>query len=156
MPVAVTSTGSASLNTSKLLNAVTKPVIPVKPVMVPTNIFTPKPGGTAVGNAIRDIASELSGGHFGQGEAKIQPGETNEQYTNRLLQAVGSAAQTFKQNSSNSSNSSNMADSFKSGVTTEAVTGAIKTYAPTLIVIGVGIWAVRKFILKKGGSKRRY
>lgn len=134
-------------------NSITKP--PVKSVMPTNGLFTPKPGGTVFGNAIRDIASSVSGGHFGQGEMKLKEGETDEQYQNRILQAVGTAAQSLKDNSSNSSNSSSMADSFKAGVTNQAVTNVITKYAPTVIIIGLGYWAAKKFIFNKG-KKRSY
>ncbi|WP_118976510.1 hypothetical protein [Taibaiella koreensis] len=130
--------------------------IPVSPAPSVSGLFDPKPGGTVVGNAIRDAVSSLTGGHFGTGTMKLKEGETNEEYLNRMAQAAGSAAEAFQNSSSNSSNSTNMADSFKTGVTGTAVLNAVKTYAPIVILGGVAVLVARKFIFNKGTKRRAY
>jgi len=158
MPSQLTTAVNNIRNVAVKKNIIANPaaIIPIQPIKVTQGIFDPKPGGTAVGNAIRDAVSSLTGGHFGTGTMKLKDGETNEEYYNRLAKAAGSAAEAFQNSSSNSSNSSNMADSFKTGVTGTAVVNAVKTYAPIVILGGVAFLVAKKFIFNKGAKRRAY
>jgi predicted lipid-binding transport protein (Tim44 family) len=164
MPPIINAIGGNQIAVPLKKNVLTNPVLKVvakpnpAPPAAPTllgGLLGGKEGGTVVGNAIRDVVSQATDGHFGTGTMMQKAGETDEAYQNRLIQAAGSAAESFNNTAKNNSTSTNMADSFKSGVTQTAITNAIKTYAPTVILIGAGIFVVKKFILKKGGGSRR-
>jgi hypothetical protein len=47
-------------------------------------------------------------------------------------------------------------DTVTTATTAQKIQNAVSTYAPTVLVIGVGYFLVKKFILKKGSKRRRY
>lgn len=55
------------------------------------DLFKPKEGGTVAGNIFRGLASHFSDGQLGQGQMKIKPGESQDDYFKRLQKAMGSA-----------------------------------------------------------------
>ncbi len=102
------------------------------------------------GDVLRDLADKYSGGVFGQGNARKQPNETDEQYYQRIVKALGAASVSFN-STVKKTKMQKIIESFTSGATGQV----IKNIAP-LALIGLGaiifIPKLRKKVIK---SKKR-
>lgn len=108
-------------------------------------MFTPKEGGTVLGNALRKLVYEYSDGNYGTGNMKLRPGETVEQYKLRISKSLGAAAEAFNQ-----SNQQTMLEKFKQGV----VGQKLMQIAP-LALIALGAYVIFKPKFGKSKSRKR-
>lgn len=105
---------------------------------------------SVLGEALRRFVNEQSSGVFGNGNMRRKPGESNEDYKNRMLYALGAASNTFN---SSVKNGNPMKD-FKIAV----IMDNIKQVAPIglLVVGGIAVYKFIKKRKKKGGKKSLY
>lgn len=104
-------------------------------------LFKPKEGGTKVGNILRGIASNYSDGQLGQGDMKIKPGESQEDYFNRLQKAFGAALSGW-QSTVNQKSFTN--DPIKEGY----VIQLLKNYSIYLLILPIPIYLLWKLSKK--------
>lgn len=105
--------------------------------------------GSTLGEAIRRFVNEQSNGVFGNGNMQRKPGETVEEYKERLLYAAGYASSAFNSAVKNG----NPMASLKIGVIVENV----KKVAPIALLVVGGIAAIKYFKnRKKKGPKKLY
>lgn len=101
------------------------------------NILQPKEGGTIVGNIFRGIAGHFSDGQLGQGQMKIKPGESPENYQKRLQKALGSALSGWQ---STINTKAYTDDPLKEGY----VIQLLKNYSPYLLILPIPIYLIWK------------
>lgn len=104
-------------------------------------LFKPKEGGTASGNILRAIASNYSDGQLGQGDMKIKPGETQEEYFNRMMKAAGAALSGW-QSTVNQKALTN--DPIKEGY----ILQLLKNYSTYLLILPIPIYLLWKLSKK--------
>ena len=104
-----------------------------------------KEGGTFIGNALRGVANNLSGGEFGKGNMKLQPKETTSQADERYIKSIGAAAVSFNENLPNQTASgSKPADAFKFGATLEKIKSIYPIIGGVLLTVVVLVLALKK------------
>lgn len=89
---------------------------------------------SGLGDALRSLANQYSSGVFGQGNAKQLPGETDKQYLNRIVAALGASAVTFN-NSVKKSKVEKLIESFKAGAIGQTILGIAPWAAAGLAVV---------------------
>ena len=104
-------------------------------------LFKPKEGGTTVGNIFRGLASTFSEGQLGQGQMKIKPGESQEDYLNRLQKALGAALSGW-QSTVNQRSFTN--DPIKEGY----IIQLLKNYSTYLLILPIPIYLLWKLSKK--------
>ncbi|MNU16894.1 hypothetical protein D3C71_50670 [compost metagenome] len=105
--------------------------------------------GSTLGEAIRRFVNEQSNGVFGNGNMQRKPGESSEDYQNRLLYALGYASSAYNSAVKNG----NPMEGLKIGVIVEKIKGV----APVALLVVGGIAAIKYFKnRKKKGSKKLY
>lgn len=55
-------------------------------------LFKRKPGGTMIGNLLRKVSNQMTGGVLGNGMMKLQEGETVEQSNDRIADRLSNVA----------------------------------------------------------------
>jgi hypothetical protein len=100
--------------------------------------------------AIRRTVNDQTNGVFGNGNMQRKPGESDEDYQNRMIYALGVASNAFNSSVKNG----NPMEDFKMGV----IVDKLKQVAPIglLVVGGIAVYKFIKKRKKKGGKKSLY
>lgn len=107
--------------------------------------FKPKEGGTLLGNFGRWFINQKTDGAFGNGNMMLQPGESVEQWKNRLLSAAGSAASAYNQNVTAPATASTPLAAFKGGVKKNIIKSLLIIAVPGGLFIALVIWLIKKY-----------
>jgi hypothetical protein len=107
-----------------------------------------KEGGTQVGNFIRQLANNASGGQFGNGAMKLQPGETKAEANKRLLAGLGAGLDTAQTVAATTSG--NASETPKQALTKGVVLSKLNgLFIPVIILAGLGLVVYGFFKRKK-------
>lgn len=117
------------------------------------DIFKRKEGGTLLGNMVRGVVNNASGGLLGNGALMLKPGQTVAANNTAAAKAVGASAVTFNAVAGTSSGAAPASGSFGASVKSGAVLQWIKEhwYIVALPVVGVLAW----FIVRKNKKHSR-
>lgn len=118
-----------------------------------TKLFKRKPGGTVVGNLIRQAANKISKGKLGNGAMMLRDGESTDEANNRLAYQAGVASEAFNQSQSDANQLSDrgvldektITESFTKGT----FAGIVKKNAGLIVAAGVGVLLLIVSIFKR-------